>query len=230
MVYLYSNLSIKIFNSTYEKEDIKKFIKKNGFIKIEKNCEYYILFLSDNSQYQKRTTINFYFYFSNEKEIFILDEKNTLKTYPIIVEQKLYFLINIENLKKEDSQNILIEKKNGLDIKYKIKYYDNNNIDEMNDENSILLNENCDKLKCNFLISKLNDNDKSILFIVDIINLNGIKFTLFNITLMDGNEGNKNYENNENYGSDENMLNISLSNIKFLNLKVLNYIILVLLF
>ena len=38
---------------------------------------------------------------------------------------------------------------------------------------------------------------------------------LFNITLMDGNEGNKNYENNENYGSDENMLNISLSNIKF---------------
>ncbi len=61
----------------------------------------------------------------------------------------------------------------------------------MNDENSILLNENCDKLKCNFLISKLNDNDKSILFIVDIINLNGIKFTLFNITLMDGNEGKK---------------------------------------
>ena len=117
-----------------------------------------------------------------------------------------------------------------MDIKYKIKYYDNNNIDEMNDENSILLNENCDKLKCNFLISKLNDNDKSILLIVDIINLNGIKFTLFNITLMDGNEGNKNYENNENYESDENMLNISLSNIKFLNLKVLNYIILVLLF
>ena len=37
---LYSNLSIKIFNSTYEKEDINKFIKKNGFIKIEKNCEY----------------------------------------------------------------------------------------------------------------------------------------------------------------------------------------------
>ena len=47
-------------------------------LKIEKNCEYYILFLSDNSQYQKRTTINFYFYFSNEKEIFILDEKNKI--------------------------------------------------------------------------------------------------------------------------------------------------------
>lgn len=27
---LYSNLSIKIFNSTYEKEDINKFIKKMG--------------------------------------------------------------------------------------------------------------------------------------------------------------------------------------------------------
>ena len=107
-----SKSSIKIFNTTFIKEEKKTFNNKSGTFEIEKYSEFYILIHEDNSINNQRVYLNLLFYFSQENQILSFPERNIFKSFPIITTQTLYFFCNISKLVKGEDEYIKIKKLN----------------------------------------------------------------------------------------------------------------------
>jgi len=184
---LNSKTKIIIFNSTFKYEEKQSYIQKSDYFEFYNNSEYYILIKENNSINKKRISLNLLFYFSQEKNIFLLTEKNIFKTFPIISNQFLHFYINIEKLFKGEDEYIKVKKINEININYYVKFYEHNNLDKMNsnDYEKELILEECDDNYCKYSFEKMNDNHKSALIIVEINSNQYINYTNFEILLID---------------------------------------------
>jgi len=180
-----SNSTIIFFNSTFYEEK-KSYIQKSDYFEFYNNSEYYILITEDNTINKKRIFLNLLFYFSQEKNIFFI-ERNILRTLPIISTQSLHFYINIEKLAKGEDEYIKVKKINEINIKYYVKFYEHNNLDEMNsnDYDNQLILEDCDNNYCKYSFEKINNNHKSAIIIVEINSNKYINYTNFEILLID---------------------------------------------
>ena len=184
---LNSNSKIIIFNSTFKYEQTNSYIQKSDYFTFYNNSEYYILIQEDNSLYKKRISLNILFYFSLEKQIFLLSERNIFRTFPIISNQLLYFYINIETIVKGEEEYIKIKKIKDLNIQYFVKFYKDDNLDKinLNDYENELILEECDENYCKYSFEKINDIDKSAILIVEINSNKNIYYTNFEILLID---------------------------------------------
>ena len=181
-----SKSSIKIFNTTFIKDEKKTFNNKSDSFEIEKNSEFYILIHVYNSIINQRLNINLLFYFSPENQVLSFPERNIFKSFPIITSQNLYFYYNISKIVKGEDEYIKIKKLNDINLDFYIKFHENEDFIQKipNDHDSKLNLEECDEKYCKYSFEKINELHKSSIIIVQ-ININKyINSTSFEISLI----------------------------------------------
>ena len=199
-----SQSSIIIKNKNIEIEKSNYNIQYSNTFEIKAKNEYYIIIHEDNTKFKKRINLDLIFYFSNDNKIFILNERNISKIYPILCEQTIYFYIDISQLYLNENEYIKVKKLNN--IEYKIKFFNHYNLDIMIEEDVQEFNlkeEQCDDKNCIYSFNKENKEYKSVLLIVKINSIDkNIGITYYDIQLLDiqlliSNSFNKEFLKNE---------------------------------